>query len=247
VWDADLGRYVDPLYEQWAAEAWARYEANRPHSVGAPGFAESLIPVWGSGRAAVNDFQEGRWGWGVINAALAVSDVFLVKSLATAGGKLVVKGGAKLLGRETVEQAGTVVARQTCQEVVKRAPATMLQSGELRGTEAASKELIESVAGKGRTISYARPGSDELRYLDAMRANANVGGDKLTHILLREDPRKIEVLEEFLHGTQQRAGIIDRLGADGAEVHVKEFMIRHQRLLGLSPEDVKVLQQMIGR
>jgi hypothetical protein len=31
----------------------------KPASVGHPGFAESLIPVWGSGREAVADYQEG--------------------------------------------------------------------------------------------------------------------------------------------------------------------------------------------
>jgi hypothetical protein len=44
-----------------------------------------MIPVWGSGRAAINDFQNGNYGWATFNAAMAVSDVFLVKSIATAG------------------------------------------------------------------------------------------------------------------------------------------------------------------
>ena len=35
--------------------------------VGAPGTGESFIPVWGSGRAAVNDFQNGNYGWGAWN------------------------------------------------------------------------------------------------------------------------------------------------------------------------------------
>jgi hypothetical protein len=107
--------------------------------------------------------------------------------------------------------------------------------------------LIAAVEGKGRTITYAAPGSDDARYLDFMRANANVGGPELRHILLRPDPKKVEVLEEFLHGTQQRLGIVERLGLQGAEIHVKEFMIRHRRLLGISGEDVKILQQMLGR
>jgi len=43
-------------------------------NVGAPGTAESFIPVWGSGREAINDFQCGRWGWGVVNTVLAITD-----------------------------------------------------------------------------------------------------------------------------------------------------------------------------
>ncbi|HCF62405.1 MAG TPA: hypothetical protein DFS52_30990 [Myxococcales bacterium] len=64
----------------------------------------------------------------------------------------------------------------------------------------------------------------------------------MDHILLRPNPSKAAVLEEFLHGTQQRLGIIERLGVGGAERHVKQFMIRHRRSLGLGDEDVRRLQ-----
>lgn len=65
-------------------------------SVGQPELLESIIPVWGSGRAAVDDFQNGRWGWGLFNTAMAVTDIFLVKTIVTASGKLVVKGLEKI-------------------------------------------------------------------------------------------------------------------------------------------------------
>lgn len=64
--------------------------------------------------------------------------------------------------------------------------------GGLRTTEPASADLLARVRSKGRTINYAQPGTDELRYLDYMRANANVGGEKMTQILLRQGPRKVE-------------------------------------------------------
>jgi hypothetical protein len=117
----------------------------------------------------------------------------------------------------------------------------------LRTIEPASEDLIRAVEAKGRTITYALPGTDDLRYLDYMRAQANVGGPNMTDILLRQNPTKVEVLEEFLHGTQYRLGIIDRLGVQGAEIHVKEFMFRQQRLLGIAPEDTRLLQQMLGK
>jgi hypothetical protein len=114
------------------------------------------------------------------------------------------------------------------------------------GVEKASGELLEKVA-KKRTVVFAKEGSEDLKYLDWMGAEANVGGANYTHILLRPNPSKAAVLEEFLHGTQSRIGIIDKLGTRGlgsAETHVKDFMIRHQRLLGLGAEDVKILQQL---
>lgn len=79
-----------------------------------------------------------------------------------------------------------------------------------------------------------------------LNAEANVGGSDLTHILLKENPSKPAVLEEFLNGTQQKLGIVDRLGTQGAEVHVKNFMIRHQSLLGLS-KPVDILKTLLDR
>jgi hypothetical protein len=97
----------------------------------------------------------------------------------------------------------------------------------------ASQELLKMMEAHGRTIKIAEEGSEELRYLDHMAAEANVGGPGHTHILLRPNPSRIGAMEEFLHGTQDRLGIIDRLGQDGAEAHVKDFMARHSKLLGL--------------
>jgi len=66
-------------------------------AVGSPGTLESMIPIWGSGRAAINHFQEGHYVRGVFNTALAVSDVFLVKAAVTG----VAKGAIKLAGKHT--------------------------------------------------------------------------------------------------------------------------------------------------
>jgi hypothetical protein len=70
-----------------------------------------VIPIWGSGRTAVHHFQEGNWGRGTLHAALAVSDVFLVKSLVVAGGKLLVKGGAKLVASEAASTSEKAVVK----------------------------------------------------------------------------------------------------------------------------------------
>ena len=59
--------------------------------VGAPGPWESAIPVWGSGREAINDFQTGHYVWGTVNTAMAISDVFLVKAVFTGAGRIAAK------------------------------------------------------------------------------------------------------------------------------------------------------------
>jgi NADH-quinone oxidoreductase subunit E len=117
---------------------------------------------------------------------------------------------------------------------------------QLRGVELASPQLIEAICAKGRTINIARKGSEERRLLQFFKANANVGGVGYNHIILQEDARKIEVLEEFLHGTQERIGIGGTIDILAAEIHVKRFMLRHRRLLGIGSEDVGVLRKMLG-
>ncbi len=120
----------------------------------------------------------------------------------------------------------------------------MRSADDLMGVEPASSELISAVS-KKRDVVIAQPGSEELRMLDYFGAEASVGGAKNTHILLRENPSKPALLEEFLHGTQSKLGITDRLGTSGlgsAETHVKDFMIRHQKMLGLGDEDIQILQ-----
>ena len=120
----------------------------------------------------------------------------------------------------------------------------MRSADDLMGVESASPELISAVS-KKRDVVIAQPGSEELRMLDYFGAEASVGGANNTHILLRENPSKAALLEEFLHGTQSKLGITDRLGTSGlgsSETHVKDFMIRHQKMLGLGDEDVQILQ-----
>jgi RHS repeat-associated protein len=88
--DPTTGRYtqVDPMGFAGGQPGLYPYGNNNPLmyadslglEVGAPGTAESFIPVWGSGRQAINDFQTGHPYSGTFNAALAVSDVFLVKA-----------------------------------------------------------------------------------------------------------------------------------------------------------------------
>ena len=61
------------------------------------GLWESMIPIWGSGKQAYEDFNCGRWGWGLFNTAFAISDVFLVKSAVTG----IAKGAFKIGGSHT--------------------------------------------------------------------------------------------------------------------------------------------------
>ncbi len=64
------------------------------HDVDHPGALESMIPVWGSGKEALADFEVGNYGGAAFNAGMAVSDAFLAKAVASG----LAKGGLKLAG-----------------------------------------------------------------------------------------------------------------------------------------------------
>lgn len=120
----------------------------------------------------------------------------------------------------------------------------MFQPNSTRGETIASEDLLQSLTKKGKNIIIAFPGSEEARFLEYFGANANVNTNDINHIVIKPDVRKIEILEEFLHGTQDKLGIIERLGNYNSEIHVKDFMIRHQKLLGLSSQDIQALTIM---
>ncbi len=95
VWDADLGRYVDPLYEQWAAEARARYgNAAR----GSPSGTES--PWWAGTKAGLYAvFVSGprNLGVGAFNAGREA--VYYVRDVGAVGADAVVTGTGALVGK----------------------------------------------------------------------------------------------------------------------------------------------------
>ena len=67
------------------------------------------IPVVGSALDARDAFGRGDWGWGIVHSALAVSDVFLVKSIVTGVGKMAFRAVAKSkLKREAAKGGATV-------------------------------------------------------------------------------------------------------------------------------------------
>ncbi len=57
------------------------------------GTAESFAPVWGSGKQAYYDFQDGDYGWAAFNTTMAISDVFLLNSVRKGLGKAIMSKG----------------------------------------------------------------------------------------------------------------------------------------------------------
>ena len=70
-----------------------------------PGFAESLIPFWGSTREAIADAREGDYLGAGLNGVVAVADVmpgtFVIKGLGKAGIKAALKKGTSTTWKNT--------------------------------------------------------------------------------------------------------------------------------------------------
>jgi RHS repeat-associated protein len=178
-----LGRWISPDLE--TANGWNLYVyvGNRPitlvdpdgrqHAppagggVGAPGFWEGMIPIWGSGRDAVHNFQEGKIGWGLGYTALAVTDVFLVKSLITAGGKLVVKGGARVFLSTAAKEAAELAAKDAAEKAAKETAAKLAQQAAETAAKDAAAQAAKDAAEKAVKEAAEKAAAD--------RASANAG------------------------------------------------------------------------
>jgi RHS repeat-associated protein len=159
-YDPQVGRFMseDPISFAGGVNLYT-FAFNNPVNLLDPlglkvGFGESLIPIWGSARMAAEDFKCGRWGWGIFNTAMAISDVFLVKSLATAAGKALIKGA----GEVAVREGGEVAARDIAQVTLNR------QAG-----QAAERLVADQLVAEGYEIvgsQVAVRTSEGLRYID---------------------------------------------------------------------------------
>lgn len=122
-----------------------------------------------------------------------------------------------------------------------------LFSTDFRQTQAASPEFFEAVSAR-RNVTVAKPGSDDLRFLDLMGADASAGGPGNMSILVRsEAPQRLTLTEEFLHGTQSKMwgeASLDAAGAETAfrEWHVRDFMNRHSGMFGWDANELQSLQ-----
>jgi hypothetical protein len=97
-----------------ADEAEARNQEEKALRADLPGQLGSVIPIYGSVQSSRGQIKHGNYGRGLFYGALAISDVFLVKSIAVGGGKVVLRGIEALFGsvaeRGLPRQLGTLAA-----------------------------------------------------------------------------------------------------------------------------------------
>lgn len=145
-----------------------------------PSFGKSLIPIIGSVQSANYNFANDNYGMGLLYTGLAISDVFLVKSLVQGAGRLTYKTGATLLSRET----DSVVARGTV-EGLERAPSLTMNAADdlvLRASKSANWQSSGFGSGAevtnlgGWFVKRTGPGNAFQRNFGAMGIEAQEQG-----------------------------------------------------------------------
>lgn len=188
-------------------------------SVGEPGLGESLIPIWGSGRESVNHFQHGNYVRGVFWGAMAVSDIFLVKSLVVGAGKLVFRGGASVVAHaapevaahaapELAAHAAPEVAAHTAPTVSAHTAANVTAHATATAAAGGGNVVYHSVV-DGRTIYIGITNNLERRAAEHL-AGKGIVIDAIPGLanLSRADARAVEqVLIEF-HGLSRNGGTL---------------------------------------
>ena len=81
---------------RWNEPEAVQKPPKKEYLISEPSLAGSLVPVIGSSRQAAADFERGRWGWGIFNTVMAVTDLIPVKAIWTAGSKVGLKGLIRL-------------------------------------------------------------------------------------------------------------------------------------------------------
>lgn len=114
-------------------------------SIGEAGFAEGLIPVWGSGRDLINDIQTGD-GWGAVaNAGFLIWDVASIAAgCVTFGAATVAMQGAKTGLKATLKAAGKVVAKSATKALGKMAFKKLSKQALKSSIDDVAKKLLKT-------------------------------------------------------------------------------------------------------
>jgi hypothetical protein len=217
--------------------------------IGGTGFWEGMIPIWGSGRDAINDFQTGHWGWGIVNSVFCVLDVVAVVAGAVSFGTVpagwmaaetTLKAGlrsvARNVARSTTEHVVESVARgKALGQTLKKAGQALAGSGTVR--REAAKELVEGAA------KAARKTAQELADIYEAARQAVYDPKKLDEAYAaykKKKGAKARTREDWLPGYEKTAN--GRLGEYQADIAFANE--GHVKLDGpLTPLDAKAGRQ----
>jgi hypothetical protein len=214
--DAESLENIEDANKQ-SQEAVEEFEAQK-NAVGESGLAEGFIPVWGSGRDAINSFQTGHWGWGIFHSVMAVKGVVKagVKATLKQAGKAALEGlTKKAIAAIAAKEAAVALIKNTgkmaAEFSVKRLGVCIAKACFVAGTPVATKDglkNIEDLVSGDEVWAYnEHTGETALKpILNAFEREADV----ILKLII--DDEEIETTPEhpfFVDGEWKEAGIIE--------------------------------------
>jgi hypothetical protein len=167
-------------------EAFAEAEKEK-NAVGEAGFAEGLIPLWGSGRDFIHHAQVGNYGMAALNLGLfAVDAVAVAAGIVSFGAATAVAMGAKAGVVAAIKAGGKVAAKSV---IKKMAAAKATGLAAIQGIKKIAKEGVEKISTKVFNKGIVKTGGKAT--IKTMVKVADPGNPALREKLAREFYEKL--------------------------------------------------------
>jgi hypothetical protein len=149
------------MFGGWMVQEWAADKVDtNPYSIGKSGPIEEWVPIWGSGRDAINDLQNGRYGSAFVNSVFTLADLFGGAGKVAKGVlKGAVKVGVKAVARTAAKQGAQAVLRNGVLHVVRQGTLNGLRKlGQVEARKVVGATVRKALQGAGKLAGAARKG-----------------------------------------------------------------------------------------
>jgi DNA-binding protein YbaB len=206
-------------------------------SVGETGFAEGMIPVWGSGRDLINDVQTGD-GWGAaMNAGFLVWDVVSIAAgCVTFGAATVAMQGAKTGLKATIKAGGKVIA-QSAMKTLGKTGLRNLSKAALKESMQKMAAILKCIAVKGcftgETLVHTKNGLKQIKDIKigdevySYNEENNVTTTQKVVSLFEdtvEEILEIETEKEIIRTTRNHPFFVNGEFKDAEQIEIGEYL-----------------------
>ncbi|MBS7256330.1 polymorphic toxin-type HINT domain-containing protein [Flavobacterium branchiicola] len=219
-------------------------DSGNGNSIGEAGFAEGLIPVWGSGRDLINDIQTGDGLGAVMNAGFLIWDVASIAAgVVSFGAATVAMQGAKTGLKATLKAGGRVIARSAV-EALGKVSFKKLSKEILEGSIKLKAKLCKLVpvlgCFTGETLIKTPNGfikiediqiGDDVYSYDEEAHQVCIR--KVTHLFVEEVAEIVEIhtKNEVIRTTRNHPFFVNGEFKDAEQIEIGEHLFTHDEKL----------------
>ena len=235
---ADAMAEVKEMQEQAQREL---DDSGNGNSVGEAGFAEGLIPVWGSGRDLINDIQTGDGLGAVMNAGFLIWDVASIAAgCVTFGAATVAMQGAKTGLKATLKAGGKVIAKSVTKNLgkaaLKKLGKEMLENSLKLQAKLCNLSRVFACF-TGETLIKTPTGFTKIKDIQLGDEVYSFDEDlgevcirKVTHLFVEEVEEILEIhtQNEIIRTTRNHPFFVNGAFKDAEQIAIGEHLFTHQ-------------------